>query len=105
MRGLIVLLLAACLLMLHHGLPMDASAAMDGDHGSSSQSIGMMLLCAGVVVATVAVLRGLARRVLVRRDGGKLAAPNALRASWVASRRGRPPPRPPTFALLCVNRR
>lgn len=79
MRRLIVLLLAACLLALHHGMPMaDARAAMDGDHGSSPQSIGMMLLCVGVIASAVELLRGLARRVLGRRDGGYLHAPEAL---------------------------
>lgn len=107
MRRLLLLLAASGLLALHHGAPMaDASSDMAGEPGSTPMSAGMTLLCAGVIASAADLLRRVAARAFRFRAGSSFHA----RFTYVATRhtrmaRGRPPPRSPALALLCVNQR
>lgn len=105
-RRLVILLLAAMLLALHHGLPTAMEhQGMAMGKGAMPASSGQMVMCIGVLAAAVAL----------RRIGGRdvLRHPLAFLHGFVPGRpplrlpdaRDRPPPRPPTLAELCVNRR
>ena len=106
MRRLLLLLLASVALALHHGVPMaEATSGMDGDHGSAPMSLGMTLLCAGVIVAAFELVRRAAVRAFGPRDPHRSKTTAASDARCEYSARGRPPPRPPALAFLCVNQR
>jgi hypothetical protein len=105
-RRLVVLLLAAGLLALHHGVPMAMQQdAMSMGKGAMPTSSPPMVVCIGVLAAAVA-LRRVGGLLFMRRQldwlRTMLTITPALRPP---DERDRPPPRPPTLASLCVNRR
>jgi hypothetical protein len=105
-RRLFVLLVAAGLLALHHGVPMAMEqGAMSMGKGAMPTSSGPMVVCVGVLAAAVA-LRRVGALLFVRRQldwvGTTRVGHPALSPP---DARDRPPPRPPTLSSLCVSRR
>jgi hypothetical protein len=106
MRRLIVLLLAAGLLSVHHGVPMGTESPAMDHHGSTPLSMGMALLCVGVAFSAAESLRRFAARMPARRAVAHSRHAVARSATSQAMKGlGRPPPSRPGLALLCVNRR
>lgn len=106
MRRLVILLLAALLLALHHGMPL----AMEHDgmpmgNGAMPASTAQMVMCIGVL-ATAVALRRLGGRGFLRRQFDFLYGIAPGRPPLpLPDARDRPPPRPPKLAVLCVNQR
>jgi hypothetical protein len=106
MRRMIVLLLAAGLLSVHHGMPVASGGSAMDHHGSIPTSVGMALLCVGVIASAAVSLRRFSVRLPGRPASDRLRAVIAPTAtSRARTQLSRPPPQRPVLALLCVNRR